>query len=170
MVRVERAAPAQYDEIGAVTVAAYGPFLLGRDDPYTTRLADVALRDREAEVWVALDDDGTVLGNVTYCPPGSAWREISRGTEGEFRMLAVAPAAQGRGVGRLLATTVIDRFGTEGATAVVLSSLATMGAAHALYASLGFRRAPERDWTPLPGVDLLAFALELPRLEITGAP
>lgn len=168
--RVVRATPALYDEIGAVTVAAYGPFLEGDDDPYVARLADVALRDREAEVWVALDDDGAVLGNVTYCPPGSHWREISRGAEGEFRMLAVSPAAQGRGVGRLLATTVIDRFVREGAEGIVLSSLAVMTAAHALYASLGFRRLPERDWTPMPGVDLLAFGLALPRLEITGAP
>jgi hypothetical protein len=28
-----------------------------------------------------------------------------------------------------------------------------------IYERLGFRRVPERDWSPVPGVDLLAFAI-----------
>jgi hypothetical protein len=36
-----------------------------------------------------------------------------------------------------------------------------MRAAHAIYERLGFTRAPERDWSPLPGVRLLAFTLSL---------
>jgi hypothetical protein len=33
--------------------------------------------------------------------------------------------------------------------------------AQRLYAELGFRRLPERDWSPVPGVSLLAFTLGL---------
>jgi hypothetical protein len=36
-----------------------------------------------------------------------------------------------------------------------------MRTAHRIYEKLGFRRDPERDWTPMPGVDLLAFVLDL---------
>jgi hypothetical protein len=36
-----------------------------------------------------------------------------------------------------------------------------MLAAHAVYRRLGFVREPERDWSPIPGVDLVAFALDL---------
>jgi hypothetical protein len=36
-----------------------------------------------------------------------------------------------------------------------------MTAAHRLYERLGFTRLPERDWTPLPGVDLLVYSLDL---------
>jgi hypothetical protein len=36
-----------------------------------------------------------------------------------------------------------------------------MRAAHRAYERLGFRRAPERDWSPVPGIDLYAFALLL---------
>jgi hypothetical protein len=36
-----------------------------------------------------------------------------------------------------------------------------MTSAHRIYERLGFRRAPERDWSPVPGVDLMAFALRL---------
>jgi hypothetical protein len=36
-----------------------------------------------------------------------------------------------------------------------------MTAAHRLYERSGFRRVPERDWTPTPEVPLLAFRLDL---------
>jgi hypothetical protein len=42
-----------------------------------------------------------------------------------------------------------------------------MTAAHRLYESLGFVRDPARDWAPVPGVDLLAYRLDVLR---EGAP
>ena len=158
--QLRRALPAEYDAIGAVTAAAYEGFLDGPGDPYRERLLDVAARDREAEVWVAVDGPD-VLGNVTVCPPGSPWCELAGDGEGEFRMLAVSPAAQGRGVGRALAGLVVDRFRADGARAVVLSSLPAMTAAHALYERLGFTRLAGRDWSPYAGVDLIAYGMDL---------
>lgn len=157
---LRRARVEEYAAIGAATVAAYEPFLVGADDPYRERLRDVAARDREAEVWVAVED-GALLGNVTVCPPGSPWCELAGDGEGEFRMLAVAPLAQGRGVGRALAGLVVDRFRTDGARAIVLSSLPQMTSAHALYERLGFTRLAARDWSPYPGTHLIAYGLEL---------
>lgn len=153
---LRRIRPDEHDAAGDVCVAAYGPFLTGAEDDYADRLHDVATRDAQAEVWVAVADD-TVLGLVTYCPPGSPWREIGRDDEGEFRMLAVDPAAQGSGAGTALARLCEDRAREHGATGMALSSLATMTAAHRVYARLGYGRDPARDWSPLPGVDLLAF-------------
>ena len=144
---------------GDVCVAAYEPFLTGAEDDYRDRLHDVAVRDAQAEVWVAVDGD-RLLGNVTYCPPGSRWREIGRDDEGEFRMLAVDPAAQGAGAGTALARLCEERAREHGATGMALSSLATMTAAHRIYTRLGYTRDPERDWSPLPGVDLIAFRKE----------
>lgn len=157
--QVRRARPEEYAEIGAVTVAAYAPFTQGPRDDYVARLHDTGTRDAEAEVWVAVDEQ--LLGSVTLCPVGSPWREIAGPDEGEFRMLAVSPEAQGRGVGAALATHVVDRFREEGARAVVLSSLAEMTAAHRLYGRLGFVRNPVRDWQPAAHVALLAFELAL---------
>lgn len=151
--------PEEHEVVGALTLAAYESFLLGPDDVYRARLADTATRDAQAEVWVAVEE--RVLGAVTICPPYSTWREIAGEGEGEFRMLAVDPAAQDRGVGRALTTMVVDRFRAEGERAVVLSSLDRMHAAHALYERLGFTRAPDRDWRPQPAVSLLAYTLEL---------
>jgi hypothetical protein len=40
---------------------------------------------------------------------------------------------------------------------------ADMSAAHRLYRRLGFTRLPCRDWQPVPGLQVLAFALEFDR-------
>ena len=117
---LRRIRPDEHDAAGDVCVAAYGPFLTGAEDDYADRLHDVATRDAQAEVWVAVADD-TVLGLVTYCPPGSPWREIGRDDEGEFRMLAVDPAAQGTGAGTALARLCEDRAREHGATGMALS-------------------------------------------------
>lgn len=157
---VRRARPEDLAAAGEVTVAAYAEFTAGPDDHYVALLRDAARRDREAELWVA-ERGGEVVGTVTLAPEGSAWREIGEPGEGEFRMLAVAPAARRQGVGEALMQLVLDRFRELGAGAVVLSSLAEMTAAHRVYERLGFRRAPDRDWSPLPHVHLVAYRLEL---------
>jgi GNAT superfamily N-acetyltransferase len=159
-VEVRRIRPEEHQAAGDVCVAAYDLLLTGAEDDYRERLHDVATRDAQAEVWVAVLDD-RVVGVVTYCPPGSRWREIGRDDEGEFRMLAVDPAAQGSGAGTALARLCEERARQDGATGMALSSLATMTAAHRVYARLGYRREPARDWSPLPGVDLLAFSKTL---------
>uniref|UniRef100_UPI0035653628 GNAT family N-acetyltransferase n=1 Tax=Nocardioides sp. TaxID=35761 RepID=UPI0035653628 len=56
---------------------------------------------------------------------------------------------------------VLDRAREAGSSRVVLSTLAEMSAAHRLYERLGFRRAPERDWSPREGIDLVAYLLDL---------
>jgi ribosomal protein S18 acetylase RimI-like enzyme len=76
-------------------------------------------------------------------------------------MLAVAPEAQGRGVGAALVGFLLDRYRQRGLHGVALSTLAEMTTAHRIYERLGFTRAPEHDWSPLPGVRLIAFHLDL---------
>lgn len=159
---IRRARPEDLTAVGEVTVEAYAGFTKGAEDGYVTHLRDAAARHRDAELWVAVSDDGaTVLGSVTVCPEGSPWREIAEPGEGEFRMLSVAPQARGMGVGTALIDLVLARFREEGARAVALSSLAEMSAAHRLYERAGFVRLPERDWSPVPGVDLIAYRLDL---------
>ena len=159
---LRRATRADYEAAGEVTVAAYEPFTDDTvHDDYVARLADAASRDVDAELWVATSSAGELLGCVTICPPGSRWREIARDDEGEFRMLAVAPTAQGRGVGRALVELAVERFRSDGSSAIALSSLQDMTAAHALYERLGFARLPERDWRPRPEVALIAYRKEL---------
>jgi ribosomal protein S18 acetylase RimI-like enzyme len=76
-------------------------------------------------------------------------------------MLAVDPAAQGRGIAMLLMRHIVDASRSLGRERVVCSSQPSMRAAHRVYERLGFTRLPERDWSPVPGVELQAFALSL---------
>lgn len=147
---------------GAVVVDAYltGGFLDDAEKGYAEKLADTVSRARDAELYVALAD-GSVVGCVTYCPFGSPWGEIARPGEGEFRMLGVASSARGQGVGLALTERCLSRSRELGYTAVVLSSLPAMTAAHRMYERLGFGRVPERDWEPQPGIDLWAYSLSL---------
>lgn len=157
---IRRATSDEHAVIGELTVAAYAGFTTGADDFYLEHLRNAAARDREAELWVA-EDDGVVVGTVTIAPEGSPWRELGKPGEGEFRMLAVAPSARGRGVGQALARHALARFEAAGHTRAVLCSLVEMEPAHRIYQRLGFRRAPDLDWSPEPGVNLIAFALDL---------
>ena len=43
----------------------------------------------------------------------------------------------------------------------ITAAALTMRAAHRVYERLGFVRAPERDWQPMPGIDLLVYRLDL---------
>ncbi|HVW43804.1 MAG TPA: GNAT family N-acetyltransferase [Amycolatopsis sp.] len=157
--------PARQDElaeVGAMTVAAYeADGLLAADPEYAHTLSDAARRAEHAELLVAVTAEGGLLGSVTVTPPGSAFAEISRADELEFRMLSTVPAARGRGVGEALTTAVVERARAVGARRVVMCSLDAMTAAHRLYTRLGFVRLPDRDWQPVPGLWLRAFGLDL---------
>jgi ribosomal protein S18 acetylase RimI-like enzyme len=151
---------ARHEELGAVgalTAAAYvSDGLLGATDAYVAKLTDAESRAREAEVWVAVDGD-QVLGSVTFVSPGSPWREIARDDEGEFRMLAVDPAARGRGVGQALVELCVQRSRDLGYAGIRMSTMDRMTSAHRVYRRLGFTRVPADDWSPEPGVSLLAY-------------
>ncbi|HYN93083.1 MAG TPA: GNAT family N-acetyltransferase [Pilimelia sp.] len=161
---VRPARPADYPAIARLTVAAYAADgQLGGEHGYERVLADVAGRAAHGEVLAAVDGaSGAILGSVTYVRPGGPYAEVSRPGEGEFRMLAVDPAAQGRGVGEALVQACLARAAAGGCTAVVICARSFSAPAHRLYARLGFVRAPELDWSPAPGVELVGLRLALP--------
>lgn len=156
--------PAQDGELeaaGEVVRAAYQADGLA-DAAYLAVVADARSRAATADVLVAVDSHGEVVGSVTFLLPGSPWAELARSGEAEFRMLGVHPAARRRGIARALVTSCLARAEQIGAGRVVLCSQSAMTTAHRLYARFGFTRAPELDWEPEPGVQLLGFALTLP--------
>jgi predicted N-acetyltransferase YhbS len=160
-VEIRRARPDELAEVGRLTAEVYvGDGYLAEGDRYVAELVDTRRRAREAELLVAVED-GRVLGSVTFAPVGSAYREIGRDDEGEFRMLAVSPAARGRGIGRALVEHCVDRSRELGYAGVRMCSMDVMTGAHRVYERLGFTRAPEDDWRPEPDVLLLAYAARL---------
>ncbi|MET8234032.1 GNAT family N-acetyltransferase [Micromonospora sp. NPDC005298] len=163
---VRRAEPADFPAVARLTVAAYeADGQLKDEDGYGVVLADVSTRATSGEVLVAVDEaTGAVLGSVTFVLPGTPFAELSGPGEAEFRMLAVDPATQGRGVGAALVRACVDRATELDCVAVVICVRAGMAAsAHRLYERFGFVRFAEKDWSPFTGVDLLGLRLELPR-------
>ncbi len=160
---VRPARPSEYERSGGLVVAAYQALPGGHlSDDYAAELSDVGRRAREAEVLVALDEEGELRGCVTFVPDASSpWAELLEPNEAGIRMLAVDPRAQRRGIGRELVGACIVRAQKLERSAIILHTTPWMPAAQRLYEALGFTRLYERDWRPVPEVPLLAYRLQL---------
>ncbi|MCW2778088.1 MAG: N-acetyltransferase [Frankiales bacterium] len=138
---------------------------------YEPSLRDVASRVASATVLVAVDDDDALLGAVTVATRGGEWAEQATTGEAVVRMLVVAAAGRGRGTGELLVRACLDRARADGCHLVRLSSQLDMTAAHRLYERVGFTRTPASDWQPVPGLQLITYALPLvPYCDQCGEP
>ena len=160
--------PDEYERLGELTVAAYvevDPRTIEADDDhedYASELADIAGRAVDADVLVAVDDDGKVLGGVTYVPgPDSSSAEFEGTDTAGIRMLAVGSAAQGRGVGDALVRACIARAVAAGKRHIALHSTDRMTTAHRIYQRLGFVRDETADWAVVPGFVLWGFRLDI---------
>lgn len=141
-----------WERVAELTVSAYvsGGFLTSGDD-YIAQLADVGPRATQATVLVAEVEDETggpvVAASVSITEAGKLLAEVSRPGEMEFRMLAVHPDFQGRGIARRLVRHILAMAESRpDIDAVALCSLKAMTDAHALYRSEGFVEVPERDF------------------------
>lgn len=145
--------------VGRLVVAAYDE--VGRvSEEYRATLADVADRiGAGSDVLVAVDGDA-VLGSVTVVAASSEHFEHGPHGDGGCRMLAVAPDAQGRGVGHALLDAVLDHARGEGWRRLVLTTMEWMHGAQRLYEQAGFVRRPDLDVRYASGVGL-CYALDL---------
>jgi ribosomal protein S18 acetylase RimI-like enzyme len=147
--------------VGQLTLDAYvNDGFLTADDEYAGQLADAGHRGATAEVWV-YEEAHELLGTVTFCAPGSPYREVAGPDEGEFRMLGVAPAARGRGVATALVDQCFRRCRELDLAGLVLCTLPLMRSAVGLYRSFGFERDESLDWSPEPGLTLIAYRASL---------
>jgi putative acetyltransferase len=104
----------------------------------------------EGAFFVALDGDVALgCGGLRCHTPGV----------GEVKRLYVAPAARGRGVGRLLAQAVVDAGRQLGYARLLLDTWPSMTEAQALYASLGFVPTDAYRFNPVPGTVYLQLSL-----------
>jgi GNAT superfamily N-acetyltransferase len=132
--------------VGRLTLRAYDAY--GRiEGPYRDHLADPAHRLEGADAVLVALLDGAPVGNVTFVLPGDPeWegRPEPAGDAG-FRVLAVEPAQEGRGVARALVEACLDRARRVGARRLVVTSMSWMTRAHRLYERLGFVHRPDLD-------------------------
>lgn len=156
---IREAEPADVTAAGALRVQAYeAQDLLAPTYAATLRALG---SDGIGTVLVALDDAGTLLGTVMVQRHHPRSEVAYADDEAEIRALAVAPEAQGRGVGRALVRAVIERAAAWGMARIVLSSMPAMATAQRLYRAEGFTRMPDRDWSPGDGIALLAYGRPL---------
>ncbi len=150
--------------------------LITEQDVYIGAIRDAEGRARDSAVLVAEDTPpelgavggvdgaaGTILGTVTWCPVTSSHREVAQADEGEFRMLGVAASGRGLGVGEMLVRECIRLADADGLAGLVICTSPRMQAARRIYERLGFVRAPDRDWMPVPDFPLWAYRLDLER-------
>lgn len=161
MIDIRPVTPADYETVGELTADVYiaGGFVSEADE-YAERLRDTAARAEQAAVVVA-EVGGEIVGSVTIAEPESPFADVAETGELEFRMLAVAPTARGKGVGSALVRHVLDVAYERGDRAVVISTQPEMVEARRIYDRNGFVAVPERNWEPVPGTELTALVREL---------
>ena len=136
----------------------------GRGNPsYLEHLRDVGPRMTSAELLVAVDRSGTILGSVTYVRPGTQYALVSRENEGELRMLGVVEHRDKKLIEEMLIRACVDRAGRDGYDALVMTALKR----HArrpgrTYVRAGFRLVKGREISPAPGLHLVVFTLPVP--------
>lgn len=111
-------------------MAAHAP---GVYDPAAELQEDFESLAAEPESWAW-------IGHVDEEPAGCVLLYGETDRLAEFRRLWVRPAARGRGLGRDLTETVVDRARREGYEVLGLTTPPWAEQSHALYESLGFER------------------------------
>ena len=150
------ARPEERAAIEDVTISAYqeyAPIMQERWEIYRHSILGTLADVRPAEQIVA-ERDGAIVGTVLLFPAGTAFKapggaDVSLAAP-EIRLLAVAPAARGLGVGAALVNECMRRARQAGLPAITLHTTDMMQVAMSLYERMGFVRAPELDFSPAP--------------------
>jgi predicted N-acetyltransferase YhbS len=156
---IRDATDADLPAIQALTRRAYEEFAFVMQPGAWQGLAnaiEAALTSADQRDRIVAESNGKIIGSVLLYPPAAqAYGELTGSNAvPEVRLLAVAPAARGKGVARALVEECIRRAQKMGAKELGLHTSRSMRAAMRLYAKLGFVRAPERDFQP-PGAEVV---------------
>ncbi|UOQ56513.1 GNAT family N-acetyltransferase [Leucobacter allii] len=148
-IRIRPARPEEHAETGALVRAAYAAdFALGAE--YLAEIEDVAGRATSSEVLVAVEADPEtgerILATVTIPRPGERLQDDTEPGEMDLRLLGVAHAARGRGIGEAVVRHCLRVARDRGCHRVVLHTGEIMTGAQRLYERLGFTRIPEREF------------------------
>ena len=159
-VTIRPVAPGEHTPAGELVVEAYRTLGDVGDEFYESELRDVVGRLEAGEVLVA-EKDGRILGCVTLSIGLTTLSEVEDPEAATIRMLGMSTSARGRGIGEALVRRCIDDARDRGCKRVRLHTRTSMSSAQRLYERLGFRRDPDHDWSPAPGISLLAYIRNL---------
>jgi predicted N-acetyltransferase YhbS len=156
----ERAAAA---ELTLEAYAQYEQLMPPGAWPGLHKAIQVALASDDPREQIVAERDGALIGSVMLFPAsgGDTAGAGGRMIWPELRLLAVAPAARGQGVGAALVRVCIERARAAHAPTLGLYTSDSMRAAQALYQRFGFTRVPAYDFLPPGGELVKAFRLDL---------
>ena len=155
------------EAIRSVTLAAYAEYATQMEalhwELYRASILFALENERAAAEQMVAEHDGALIGTVLLYPPRRF--ALPDGTSmampvPEVRLLAVAPAGRGHGVGEALMQECLRRARVTGATGLALHTTAMMQAAMRMYARLGFARAPQFDMHPVPELTIEGYLLD----------
>jgi len=181
---IRDAAPDEDDALLALTLAAYDEYAAAFPPAFWTGYRRNIVEQFDGAIAaqrIVAERDGMLLGSVLLFPPappaegkatgsspeGQSTDSLADGDETgipaapEVRLLAVAPAARGQGVGAALLAECVRRAKAVGATALGLHSMEVMTVAIRMYERFGFVRDPRTDFRPVPEVLVKGYRLDL---------
>ncbi|HRK42206.1 MAG TPA: GNAT family N-acetyltransferase [Gemmobacter sp.] len=125
---IRRAAPHEVNAAQKVLRAAFTPFVALIGQKPAPMLADLAAAQAAGQLWLA--GEGQAITAVMVCSVKGAALDLD--------ILAVAPEAQGQGMGRAMIAHAEALAGENGLGVVTLYTNAAMQGAQRLYGQLGF--------------------------------
>ncbi|WP_299443092.1 GNAT family N-acetyltransferase [uncultured Aquimarina sp.] len=153
---VRDANPDEFTKIGELMVKVYSQldgFPNQEEQPnYYKTLANIgSLTEKpNTRLLIAISEGGEIGGGVVYFSDmqyyGSGGTAPQEKNAAGFRLLAVAPAARGKGIGRLLTKTCIEFAKNEKQNQVIIHSTKAMQIAWKMYEKLGFKRSEDLDF------------------------
>jgi len=166
---IRDARPSDQDAIRQLTLAAYQEYaaqIPAHWEAYRQNIL-ATLADPTPAVQIVAEHARTLVGTVLLYPAGTtvsarAGASVRRPWP-EVRLLAVAPAARGNGIGAALMQECVRRTGASGKAVLTLHTTEMMRVARHLYERMGFVRAPDLDFHPAPGLTIRGYRLDLER-------
>ena len=154
-INIRNAHPAEFDKAGRLMYDAYSQldgFPKPKDQPaYYEMLLNVGkfCSKPETKLFIATDSE-RLHGAVVYFNDmqyygsgGMATKELHAAG---FRLLAVDPAARGRGIGKMLTLACVEEARKNLKKSVIIHTTEAMRIAWQMYETLGFKRAPKLDF------------------------
>ncbi len=146
--------PDDVDAMNAVALAAFAQYETVYSDwqSLARGVGAMASLAEQAEMIVAEDRMGAVVGGVAYFGPGKTPRaEFFEDDWPIIRMLVVHPSARGNGIGRALTEKCVSRARQDGARLIAIHTSPVMEVALSMYLAMGFklaRNVPDRFGVP----------------------
>jgi GNAT superfamily N-acetyltransferase len=167
---IRDARPDEFKAIGQLMVDVYSNldgFPKPDEQPaYYELLANIGgiTQKPKARLLVAVSRETDIEGAVVYMGDmahyGSGGTATQEKDAAAFRLLSVAPAARGRGLGKLLSNVCIELARDEGYQQMIIHTTDAMKPAWKMYEKIGFKRSEDLDFL-MEGFPVYGFRMPL---------